>query len=225
MSAGMKHKTETRSCEHCHREFSAQAGNVKRGWGRFCSHTCASRHAQPRVVDLTTSRGRHLARKSGLDVPKRKTGTLAQDFWSRTRQVGDCIEWTGPTNYGYGRYGINGQHWRAHRWAYTQAHGPIPDGLVVMHSCDNRRCVNPAHLSTGTQLENRTDAVQKGRTARGAAAGSMLTEQDVRTIRANHRKHHRSGEWTTAWIAHKYGIEKSGVRKIVSGQNWKYVAS
>jgi hypothetical protein len=55
----------------------------------------------------------------------------------------------------------------AHRWSWTLANGPIPDGMVVMHRCDNPPCVNPGHLSLGTQLENIADRVSKGRSATG----------------------------------------------------------
>jgi hypothetical protein len=81
--------------------------------------------------------------------------------------VSDCTEWSGyidPTN-GYGRY----SHQYAHRLAYEKAHGPIPAGLQVMHSCDNRACVNPDHLSLGTNLDNVRDMESKGRAKRGAA--------------------------------------------------------
>jgi hypothetical protein len=79
--------------------------------------------------------------------------------------VSGCWLWTGhvrnSNKYGYffhkGFYGL------AHRYSYQLHKGEIPDGMVVMHSCDTRRCVNPAHLSLGSQLENIQDAITKGR--------------------------------------------------------------
>jgi hypothetical protein len=71
-----------------------------------------------------------------------------------------CIEWRGRRRRG--GYGMAGSQ-RAHRWAYEKFFGPIPDGLIVMHTCDNPPCVNPLHLKVGTQGENIRDARDKGR--------------------------------------------------------------
>lgn len=85
-----------------------------------------------------------------------------------------CWLWTGAKIYdGYGIVNLGREDGRqrtiyAHRIAYVLAHGPIPAGkpvAVVMHSCDNPSCVNPAHLALGTQRENLMDASSKGRLA------------------------------------------------------------
>ncbi len=75
----------------------------------------------------------------------------------------NCWIWTGAlSDVGYGSF--NGQS--AHRAMYKRFKGEIPHGMYVMHSCDNRKCVNPDHLSVGTPKDNMQDAVKKGRTAR-----------------------------------------------------------
>ncbi len=71
----------------------------------------------------------------------------------------------------YGQFSIGQQNVSAHRFSWTLANGPIPDGLFVLHRCDNPPCVRPDHLFLGTQLDNRRDCVQKIRTATGERHG------------------------------------------------------
>ena len=77
----------------------------------------------------------------------------------------DCHLWTGYRDpVGYGRMYINGAKRIAHRIAWEVAHGPIPEGMIVMHAvCDNPPCCNPEHLKLGTQADNARDRVRKGR--------------------------------------------------------------
>ena len=97
-------------------------------------------------------------------------------FYARVKpsqDTSECWPWQGTVNasHGYGECSIGSRgsitRWRAHRLSYTLHHGEIPEGLVVMHACDNRRCVNPAHLSVGTLRDNAIDAATKGRIVNG----------------------------------------------------------
>lgn len=89
-------------------------------------------------------------------------------FWGNVDRSGDCWLWTGGKDKdGYGKFRVStsgpGAQTRAHRFSYELHHGPLADGLMVCHSCDNPPCVRPEHLFPGTALQNRNDAVAKGR--------------------------------------------------------------
>jgi hypothetical protein len=96
--------------------------------------------------------------------------TLAQTLNtnSSTAEDSGCIEWLGPFSpSGYGhvgkRQGDRKITFRTHRLAYELAYGPIPEGLVVRHKCDNPPCINPAHLELGTSAQNNRDRDTRGR--------------------------------------------------------------
>lgn len=77
--------------------------------------------------------------------------------------LSECMEWKGSRANGYGQKHINGKRHKTHRLAWAWANGPIPDGMLVLHSCDNPPCCNPNHLFLGTQSDNMRDCANKGR--------------------------------------------------------------
>ena len=75
-----------------------------------------------------------------------------------------CWVWEGVRDKdGYGRVWIDGHYYRAHRVVWEDEYGPIPDGILVCHLCDNPPCVRPDHLFLGTQKDNIADMLEKGR--------------------------------------------------------------
>lgn len=140
-------------------------------------------------------------------------------YWAKVERGPGCWLWRGPTSHGYGRVRFQGNFRFAHRVAFELATGIDPHGSVVMHSCDNPLCVNPDHLTLGTQTQNIADMDAKGRrrAAKGERNGSArLTEDQVRAIRSDGR--------SADVIAEGYPVTVSGIHAIRNGRTWKHLA-
>lgn len=108
----------------------------------------------------------------------------------------------------------------AHRLAWEETFGSIPDGMQVCHHCDNPPCVNPEHLFLGTNADNVADRVAKGRTLKGSAhPNTRLTEEAVADIKARLSR----GEGIRP-VARLYGIGFGTVSDIDRGVSWKHVS-
>ncbi|AFZ15545.1 hypothetical protein Cri9333_4771 (plasmid) [Crinalium epipsammum PCC 9333] len=96
----------------------------------------------------------------------------------------------------------------------------IPSNLAILHNCDNRKCVNPAHLSTGTLAENIKDCVAKGRNSKGSRNGNnKLNEAQVTAI-----KRLLDGGMSRVKIAKLYGVYDTTIGNIARGRTWRHVA-
>lgn len=145
----------TVKCIWCGVDHWVKPSVLARGSGEFCSKDCRNGY-----------------RKSD-DVR----------FWRYVTVVtNSCWIWTGSVDKdGYGRILNNIS---AHRLSYEIHYGPIPEGLLIRHSCDNPPCVNPEHLSTGEAQDNSNDQKSRGRSTYGSRNGrSVLTPSDVLAIR------------------------------------------
>ena len=141
-------------------------------------------------------------------------------FWSKVsiKGVDDCWEWTAARNLnGYGQLFRTISPRGAHRISYELANGPVPEGLEVMHTCDNRVCCNPRHLKVGTHQENVADCVAKGRQTRGEMVGKLV-EDEVRAIRMFLATGSRSID-----MARLYGVSDVSVARIKHEQTWRHI--
>jgi hypothetical protein len=143
-------------------------------------------------------------------------------FWTRVDCSGGpeaCWLWTGYiSENGYGIASIKGKGYKAHRVSYFLEHGRIENDRLVLHRCDVRACVNPAHLFLGTPKDNSQDAVKKGRNTKlyGERNGkSKLTRADVLAIR---RLCGRGIYQKT--IAKQFGVSEATVSYVVNGGRW-----
>jgi hypothetical protein len=156
------------------------------------------------------------------------TRPIRDRLTSRLRSDGECKVFVGPrTKKGYGKIGEGGRGGRilsTHRVAWELEHGPIPDGLCVLHRCDNPPCCNVDHLFLGTKADNNADMVAKGRAYRGPRLGRIyqgeshvnakLTDEAARAIR-NRRL---AGEGVAA-LAREYGVSCALVCNIARGRS------
>ena len=133
----------------------------------------------------------------------------------------DCWLWTGTkTDAGYGTVVFKGERTTAHRIAYKLTKGEIPNGLVLMHKCDNRPCCNPAHLKPGTQKQNLADMHAKGRQGDcrnfgGKNGNTRITFEKCEEMR---RLHNEQNITQTA-LAKMFGLGQSHVSRIIRHEN------
>lgn len=142
-------------------------------------------------------------------------------FWRRVRRTRSCWFWTGPLlQDGYGQITFGGKVMPAHRAAYKFLVGTVCDDLMVLHTCNNRACVNPNHLYLGTAIDNNRDRDRDGRQARlrGELAGmARLTWMDIREI----RRSYRSGTETYKSLGRRFRVDPTNIGHIIQERTWK----
>lgn len=184
-------------CRNCGISFKARAHDVKKGYGTSCSRACYFR--------------------------SKKVKQVQERIWSKIEVLGneECWPYKEKLNeHGYGVFHIKHKSLLAHRVIYQLSKGEIPAGMIIMHSCDNPSCCNPAHLTLGTQQDNIRDMNNKGRgvTPFGEKCHkSKLKESEVRKIRdLQGSKNHKE-------LAEMFGVTPSNVLFILKKKTWKHV--
>ncbi len=157
----------------------------------------------------------------------------AARFWGHVTKLEKCWEW--DSRFGeYGTFWLRGRSHLAHRLSYLIHSGGIASGLMVCHTCDNRRCVYPDHFFLGTSVENMLDMRLKGRAATGERNAMLLykgmftgsknpraivNESNVPSI----RERIRAGESRRS-LATEFGVSKMAIDAIATRRNWKHVS-
>lgn len=145
---------------------------------------------------------------------------LRHHGWDTT--ASGCWEFrSGAMKSGHCRIRMNGKHVLVHRLSYETWVGPIPEGQLIRHKCDNPPCMNPDHLEPGTHQDNRDDVMARGNPTfkRGSDHyASKVDEDQVRAIRAGYT----SGNSLVS-LSLEYGLSTSAIKKIADRRSWKHV--
>ncbi len=146
---------------------------------------------------------------------------ILERFESKFNKTDKCWNWQKyKDSDGYGTFYMDKKFISAHRASYILYKGPILKDLLVLHSCDNRACVNPDHLWLGTAKDNSDDMVSKNRQTKGSNChDSKLTEKQVLEIREKYTG--KRGDLTN--LGKEYGIGKGRVFKIIKRLTWKHI--
>jgi hypothetical protein len=146
-------------------------------------------------------------------------------FWDKVDKSGECWIWKGTKfRTGYGMFRFEGKVGSSHRASWKLSHGDIMEGMCVLHTCDNKLCVNPQHLWLGSQQDNIDDMWRKGRWKTGGRSNCIkgmmhykakITDQQVKEIRVDLR--------VQRLIAKTYGISRSLVSHIKTKRTWAHI--
>lgn len=191
-----------KACKLCKTNFKKKVRESFNQWEarKYCSISCRNRDTKPIPVHIR--------------------------FWSYVNKSNECWAWTGSTDeHGYGRISlyVGSSPLKAHRLSYEMRNGPIPEGMVIRHKCDNPNCVNPDHLEIGTQKDNARDMVERGRfnekVIQNLKREPALTAKQVREIESINfvSLNGRGIGEKVQDVAKRYGVSTSVITQIKKG--------
>lgn len=196
----MRDESITKPCLECGKLFFQLRQASIFAKQMYCSHRCAS----------------------NAMIGRRSKETLESKFWKRVQISESCWLWTGKKLAKYGYLSVRDERSvKAHRFSYELHYGPIPDGLLVCHHCDNPPCVRPDHLFLGTQADNNRDKMIKGRHRAAHSEthhSAKLTNtqvQEIRILSANGSSRKS--------VAEIFNVTTGTISHIVTGRNWQHV--
>ena len=149
-------------------------------------------------------------------------------FWAKVEVTPTCYVWRGSRRrQDYGAMMVDQKEWAVHRLAWTAINGPIPDGIDVLHRCDNPPCVRIDHLFLGTHLDNMRDMMKKGRyrppptenSSRGVDHfRAKLSDERVRILRDG-----ISAGQSQAYFARLWSIDASTIHSAAHRKTWRHI--
>lgn len=190
--------------------------------GKICSvESCTGKHDAKGFCQKHYLRWK--THGDAINTPFNREKSFQERFEDKVELIpfSTCHWWTANVSRRYGQIQRNGKPTRAHRAAYELYIGPIPQGVYVLHECDEPLCVNPKHLFLGTSQDNTDDMVSKGRDKKAFGArhySTELTEKDILKIR------NLSGIVPQREIGRMFGLAQSSISLIINNKNWKQVA-
>lgn len=193
----------------------------------FCQCGCGQRTSL--IPQSSSSRGYVRGQHYRYIVGHNNRGNkrpLTERFWEKVniREKDECWHWNASLrSTGYGQFQMNDTMYKSHRVAWELTNGPIPKGMFVCHTCDQRTCCNPSHLFLGSPKDNIMDMIAKGRKGIPDFLGSKnpaakLTEKDILRI----RKRSQQGEKGVT-LAKDYNVTPTQICAIVRHRSWKHL--
>lgn len=135
------------------------------------------------------------------------------------REDNGCKYWPGKAvgKDGYPKISYKNKTWRASRLVYLAFHGKIPEDQFICHDCDDRKCIEPAHLHVGTAKDNMQEAAERNRLPTGTKHHSAkLNEDKVRYIRKN-------AYLGTTELGRQLDVSHKTIERILTGRTWRHV--